>query len=537
MQGRKILVSIASFCDIYLNATVDKILNSASEPGNLDIIVINQSEQPENFQQANVTEVFVKYDKGRGVCWARSLINSFINSDHGYFLQIDAHSDFVTDWDVRLISELGGDKDVISTYPYPHDYKGDRPHSVNRVSYPASDTSFRFEGGEAFDSLGLKPSSFSGGFVFSHIDFIERIPYIPTASWDMEEYSMTLRGFLSGYTFRSIVDPPILHIYGEVTARKMSRPKTTYSIPKFTDGVKSISQFEVAYGIDMKKGEISSMISIPVAVNTEYFRSQLDLFWYAHKKTYGFTAYRKTLACVVNQDVPTGIVTSNIDQWNINIPYKMVKPFYKYDIEYDNVLKPLNIQYAILQILDDFPDDQVVEILDCDMFHFKQHPKIEILHNQVIVDTVYEDWHLKSLSDNFEVIEPYVKKGSGVFNGGFVPIISRISTLKVIIQDWINIHLNIQVRYGSSDISWWAGMFALQAACQRSNVEMLSKSYCYIANGTPVNSDNYIGHYSVDINFFNKKDWVKTYNSIESLPDNVFYNLVKDWKKNGLYNL
>lgn len=538
MEERDILVSIASFCDKSLKNTVNDILKKCSNPRRLDIIVINQSEQPEGFEQENVTEIYIDYRKVRGITWARSHVHSYINDNHKYYLMIDAHSLFRQNWDIDLINEIGDEYDVISTFPYSHRYVDWPPCSVNRVDHFTGDGSMRFKGGGVPNEMSLKPSTISGGFCFSHMKLLKDVPINPRAPWNYEEFDLTIRAFLKGYNIRSMYEPPVFHIYHEVHARRGAQPRqvwTTNLIDTYKDEVRSFSDFEVLYGLNYEKKREEAMITIPIAVVNDNFKWQLSLFWYCHLKTYGFTAYRKAHALIVQRNHPSEEAKFNIDDWGLDIPHTITKPFFEVRSDWDDANLPLNIQTSLFQVIDQFDDDQLIELTDCDVGHFKPHPKIEIGDDQMYVDAVYEDWHLKSLSDKKDVIQPYFQNGGSYYNGGFVPIIARAKVFKKILKDWMDIHVDIDRRYPNSLESWWAGMYSLQAACERNKITMIHKDYCYIVdrNGS-VKKESYIAHYCCD-QLFKKREFYEQFDKIDHLPDNPFYNLIKEWKHNDIY--
>lgn len=269
------------------------------------------------------------------------------------------------------------------------------------------------------------------------------------------------------------------------------------------------------------------MISIPVAVANNLFKWQLDLFWYNHKLVYGSEAKNKAFAVVINHDNFYEEVTDDID-WNISVPYQMCNSFYKeLKIDYElGILKPINIQIGLKQIIDRFDDEEVIELLDCDLFHLKPYPEYQINDNELITFDLYENWHLKCLSDNKHIIEPYFLNNGRYYNGGFVPIIGKVKTFKLILDDWIFIHRDIVNRDFESIIKWWAGMYSLSAACERNKVQMISKDTCYIPNVNQLSENHHICHYSVDPRF-DKKKFPNI--DLNSFDDNYFYNQVKSW--------
>ena len=90
------------------------------------------------------------------------------------------------------------------------------------------------------------------------------------------------------------------------------------------------------------------MISMPVAVCAGNFWMQLDLFWYQHKKIYGFNAHRKALALVINKNQPNDTKHTKLP-WDIDVPYAMTDScfdFLNIEINVRGVLKQkIKLQY------------------------------------------------------------------------------------------------------------------------------------------------------------------------------------------------
>ena len=273
------------------------------------------------------------------------------------------------------------------------------------------------------------------------------------------------------------------------------------------------------------------MISIPIAVYNSLFEWQIDLFWHCHKKVYGNDAYNRTVAAIIDRDDDRQ-VSHNLMLCQTDIPYKFCRPYFDYyKIPTDFWLRPLNIQAGLDQLLRNFGNDQIIELLDCDMCHLRAPDNIDVADRVLIVDTVYEQWHLRALSENSFIIKnlwpPSSKK---YYNGGFVPIIGRCSTFRIIMNDWADFHQKIAPMVPTGDTRvWWAGMYSLQAACEKNQVRMVSKNMCYVPKANKLSSEHHIVHYSIDTDF-NKKTFPAI--NIKNFPNDKFYNEVKDWLKN-----
>ena len=277
------------------------------------------------------------------------------------------------------------------------------------------------------------------------------------------------------------------------------------------------------------------MISIPIASYNEFFKAQLDFFWYQHKRVYGEYAKVKALPLIVKRNLPDQPKQEVLD-WDIDVPHVMCESCFDClsDVEVDPEHTPLNILTSLMQVLDNLEPEQLIEILDCDMCHIKQHPLFEVGDDEIYADTIYEDWHLKSLTENKYVIECYFLNGGGFYNGGFVPLVSKVKTIKKIINDWLAIQIHIQRIQKSRSLCWWSGMFALSAACERNKIQMKALNVCYVPGLMQQENRHYVAHYSVD-EIFNKRrfPFVSKIDS-SKFPKNIFYDAASEWMQDYL---
>lgn len=274
------------------------------------------------------------------------------------------------------------------------------------------------------------------------------------------------------------------------------------------------------------------MISIPVAVNNALFQWQVDLWWWNHQRTYGRAARKEACAVVIDKNftddpnLPT--------RWLVGVPHVMCAGTWMLPAHptTPGLDLPLNIQVGLRQVVDRFSDDEVLEVTDCDLFHFRPHPPISVDDDVLLVCNAYEEWHLKSLTSNRWVIEPYFENGGDYYNGGFVPIVGRAATFRRILYEWEAVHRDLLGRPLGRDIHWWSGMFALQAACEKTRVSMVATDWCYIPGYNALADNHYIGHYCCDENFpkgkFPRVD-------ASRFPSNVYYDRLRAWLKHSRY--
>lgn len=253
------------------------------------------------------------------------------------------------------------------------------------------------------------------------------------------------------------------------------------------------------------------MISLPVAVHIDTFEWQLDLFWDRHRRIYGPQARERAHAVIIRRNTPEGPRAEAL-AWPTDVPHTLCESFFDLGLAaYAGVGVPLNIQAGLVQVLPGMPDDAVVEVLDCDMFHLRPAPDFAVGHGQLVVCDLYEAWHLRSLDANRDVIAPYFEHGGAGYNGGFVPIVGTVGTLRRLLPEWIAVHVDILARPLAGELHWWAGMFALQAACEKARVAMIARDCCYIPGAGRPSPAQHVAHYSVDRVFdkhrFPDVDW------------------------------
>jgi hypothetical protein len=277
------------------------------------------------------------------------------------------------------------------------------------------------------------------------------------------------------------------------------------------------------------------MISLPVAAIDEMFRWQLDLFWFGHLRQYQGRAFEKAHAIIMRRN---DFWAPKVDRmpWEITIPHSLCEPFFDLpapvphaSLMYNTpaLALPLNIQLGLEQILPKFADDDILEVCDCDMVHFRPAPVKYVQDNELLVADVYENWHLLSRTSNRHVIEPYFENGGAYYNGGFVPIIGRAKTFRKILPEWIAVHINLLGQPFSKNIHWWSGMYALQAACEKARVHMIARDFCYVPGANQLTPTQYIGHYAIDP-VFNKRSYPQIDLSRFD-PHDPYYRLIRQW--------
>lgn len=232
-----IFISLAAYRELELRTTIESALNNASQPEALFFGVFSQADDHEFVDVSdmqNVIQERVLASEAKGAGYARNkVMNMYSGQD--YFLQIDSHSIFVKNWDIKIIewykkiqSETKNNKIIISSWALPYRYDTDgnivlnstithdwhwkdsmSPHYNVIVPYAGVWTAERRKMEDEFhESLCVL-----GGFIFADGSLVKEVPYDPRISWHGEEIVYSVRAYCKGWRIYSIKDSLIYHHY------------------------------------------------------------------------------------------------------------------------------------------------------------------------------------------------------------------------------------------------------------------------------------------------------------------------------------
>lgn len=205
-----IFISIASYRDQELQATIDSLFGNAHCPEELRICVCQQ-DVPENYIESS-DHLEVKHflpEKSEGVGWARNIIDNMYGEEE-LFLQIDAHTEMVSGWDTLLKGQMELARKetsrpiVFATYPVPYELNVDGSRDT-KGAY-TNKTAIKFKDG-LLDGLSIitkldhpiRARYLNAGFMFGDGTFCEKIKHNPLVCYWGEEIAMTVRAYTSGF--------------------------------------------------------------------------------------------------------------------------------------------------------------------------------------------------------------------------------------------------------------------------------------------------------------------------------------------------
>ena len=240
-----IFVSIASYRDEELQATVDSIVNNADDPKNLHLSIYQQCLAKEHifFESqglpCKVTNRWLNARDARGAGFARAQAQQAFN-DEEYYFQVDSHTRVIKGWDTKLIKMLkkaqtlaGQDKIILSQFPAPYEkandgsdiFMEDHPKYTHKpTKQKLMLASGRSWSAERVPLVGNDPEESEtvlAGFVFAPGTIVKEVPYDPDISFFGEELCFAIRAWTRGWQIYSPSEMYVWHFYKRANHHKI----------------------------------------------------------------------------------------------------------------------------------------------------------------------------------------------------------------------------------------------------------------------------------------------------------------------------
>jgi hypothetical protein len=244
LDSDTIFISIASYCDPLLKATIEDACAKAIYPDRLRFGVVEQTDLALRLALADMPQAkqirYLAIDRShsRGVCWARNVAMSLYQQED-WFFQIDSHMLFKHGWDINLLqsaqecAEINPDF-AISSYPNPFNIVDGipTPQAVTDkilAHVVRGDCQFTEFLGLGFTAMGVdqdtpvKGFHLGAGCLFAPGRLVSLFPYDAQIYFEGEEQTMAARLFTHGWDIFHVAGLPIYHLYERADAP--SRPK------------------------------------------------------------------------------------------------------------------------------------------------------------------------------------------------------------------------------------------------------------------------------------------------------------------------
>jgi glycosyltransferase involved in cell wall biosynthesis len=213
-----IFVQIASYRDKQLLLTLRDCVSRATHPENLRFCIAWQRGSDESLEEFRGDQRFdiidIPYQRSKGACWARNLIQQRYKGEK-YTFQLDSHHRFVDGWDSKLISSIerlqaeGYKKPLLTSYIPSFNPEND-PHERVNIPWKMNFDRFTPEGVVFFlpasiddyrhlNNKPIKARFYSAHFCFTLGSFATEVQHDPNYYFHGEEISIAVRAYTHGY--------------------------------------------------------------------------------------------------------------------------------------------------------------------------------------------------------------------------------------------------------------------------------------------------------------------------------------------------
>tara|TARA_Y100000389_G_scaffold182902_1_gene199901 strand:+ start:992 stop:1879 length:888 start_codon:yes stop_codon:yes gene_type:complete len=220
MKKNCIFVSIASYRDKLCSDTIKSLYENAKYPKNIYLGICQQNKINDDdclkgldIDNSRIKIIRIPHTEAKGPTYARYLCANLWNQEE-YFLQIDSHTKFVKNWDIKCILSIKklkkiSNKPVLSHYPRNfNDYKNYDKNKKFKLSYIKhfyynKYNIIKYDGARIIDTKNsfIKTPFVTGCMLFAESSFLKEIPFDPNLDYLFtgEEILHSLRFYTYGY--------------------------------------------------------------------------------------------------------------------------------------------------------------------------------------------------------------------------------------------------------------------------------------------------------------------------------------------------
>ena len=258
MENDNIFVSIASYRDSQCYDTVFSLFKNAKNPMNIFVGICEQNDENEINENCfynkdidffetfknNVRKITLSYKEAKGPTYARYLCSTLWRNEK-YFFQIDSHSKFVKDWDIKCITMINrlknvSQKPVLSHYPLElseyDTYDEQNKHLLPRIcqAFFNERNMISFNGSELIDTKDefYLTNFTAGGMLFCESYFLNELPFDPQLPYLFvgEEILHSARFYTHGWDIYTPTENIVFHSY-----TRADKPKIWTDNPYYSD--------------------------------------------------------------------------------------------------------------------------------------------------------------------------------------------------------------------------------------------------------------------------------------------------------------
>ncbi len=225
---KKILVSIANYCDTEFYSTVFSLWDQAKNKESLYFSIVSEDKKEYDLSFIPKDQLLYRHfdlsEYRGGVCWARNLATQ-VDVEYDYFIQFDSHTYASSGWDALAIERYEKlntkDKKFIIAYA-PADYEIMPDESINfdatcKVSMCGSFfdelvPGFKFPGYRVLEIDQVVRSYWATCcYLFAPKQWVDEVGISSEESFNTEEFALSLRTYAKDWKIYSIGTRDVFH--------------------------------------------------------------------------------------------------------------------------------------------------------------------------------------------------------------------------------------------------------------------------------------------------------------------------------------
>ena len=225
---KKILVSIANYCDPEFYSTVFSLWDQAKNKDSLYFSIVSEDKKEYDLSFIPKEQLLYRHfdlsEYRGGVCWARNLATQ-VDVDYDYFIQFDSHTQASLWWDILAIKRYeklntNNEKFIIAYAPADYEIRSDGSinfYAASKVSMYGSYFSelvpgFKFPGYSVLEIDKIVRSYWATCcYLFAPKQWVDEVGISGKESFNTEEFALSLRTYAKDWKIYSIGTRDVFH--------------------------------------------------------------------------------------------------------------------------------------------------------------------------------------------------------------------------------------------------------------------------------------------------------------------------------------
>jgi hypothetical protein len=274
---KKILVSIANYCDTEFYSTVFSLWDQAKNKDSLYFSIVSEDKKEYDLSFIPKDQLLYRHfdvsEYRGGVCWARNLATQ-VDVDYDYFIQFDSHTQASSGWDILAIERYeklntNNEKFIIAYAPADYEIMSDGSVNFDAASkvsmygflFSELVPGFKFPGYRVLEMGHVVRSYWATCcYLFAPKEWIDEVGISKDESFNTEEFCLSLRTYAKDWKIYSIGTRDVFH---NQSHRQSNGSVTRETLRPWADGRKESYWSHVEKSTNRLSALMSGHLDIP----------------------------------------------------------------------------------------------------------------------------------------------------------------------------------------------------------------------------------------------------------------------------------